>query len=455
MKPNPRITLPAPPGKSYLPYQEAGIRYALGARGTLIADEMGLGKTVQAIGIINASPAGAVVIVCPAGLKTNWRYELDNWLVDSKRDIIILSYYEAGKFVKLVDVNITILIVDEAHYIKNPDSRRSQVITELAKKANRVLLLTGTPMENRPVELWPLLKIVCPEKWDPAITRIGTITQDQRQSHPGEGPNFWTFAKRYCDLKKTSFRFGTRFRKVWDFSGASNLTELRKRLRETCMVRRLKQDVLPELPEKCRQVFVLPSNQPDDGYLASLTFENYERAIAELTSSKVKFEEFSRRRHEEGMDIVDDALVFLRDALDETQKIIVFAHHIDVIERLASGLTAEFDKADYAVKVTGGTHVADRGAAVKAFQEDPLCRVFIGSIGAAGVGITLTAATLVVFVELTPVPGQMTQAEDRAHRIGQKNFLLVKILVKNHSLGARLAKIIVRKQAVLKEGLDG
>jgi SWI/SNF-related matrix-associated actin-dependent regulator 1 of chromatin subfamily A len=127
-----------------------------------------------------------------------------------------------------------------------------------------------------------------------------------------------------------------------------------------------------------------------------------------------------------------------------------------VIAKLQMGIECEFHNSeDYAVTVTGDTHVADRGAAVTAFQGDKRCRVFIGSIGAAGVGITLTAASHVIFCELDPVPGKMSQAEDRAHRIGQKNSVLVQHLVMDRTLCARMAKIVVRKQAIIKEALDG
>ncbi len=456
MKGNPRV-IPCPPDREYLPYQLKGIRYALGARGTLIGDEMGLGKTVQAIGVVNASPPGSVVIICPAGLKLNWHTELDNWLVDKSRGIVIVSYHEVAKFANLVEMRIGVLIVDEAHYIKNPESQRSQVVTALAEKADRVLLLTGTPMENRPVELWPLLKIVAPEKFDPPMSRIGVISLEQRKTHPGEGPNFWAFCARYCDLKTTSFKVGHYWKSALDYSGASNLDELRAKLRRTCMVRRLKNDVLDQLPPKRRQIIVLPAPDivDDAWYLEDMTFENYEEKLAELTADKVAFSEFSKKRHDQGLMKVDNCLRFLGDALDESGKIIVFAHHKDVIAKLYSGIQAELPTGDYAVFVTGDTHVADRGAAVAAFQGDGRCRVFIGSIGAAGVGITLTAASHVVFCELDPVPGRMSQAEDRAHRIGQRNSVLVQHLVMDRTLCARMAKIVVRKQAIIKEALDG
>ncbi len=448
------MNIPAPEGKAYLPYQLKGIRYALGARGTIIADEMGLGKTVQAIGVINALPqVRRVLIVAPAGLVTNWSHELREWLINPRIDasgqqIVITSYHGAGS---MEPPTGGMLIVDEAHYIKHSATQRSQNVARLAKDAERIVLLTGTPMENSPIELWPLLKIACPEKWDPPIRGLKasyTIGPDAKKTHPGEGPNFWDFAVRYCDLKKVRYQAGERWRSTWDFSGSSNAIELAARLKNTCMIRRLKKDVLPELPPKRRQLVVLKSGIKDDLF-PEVTDDNYFDILGKLTADKVLFTEYSRRRHEQALAKVDACIEFIENALDSSAKIIVFAHHADVIAALAEGLK------DFNPRiVTGKTHPADRGAAVHAFQNDPSVRLFIGSIGAAGVGITLTASEHVIFVELDPVPGRMTQAEDRAHRIGQRYSVLVQHLLSDGSLCARMAKILVRKQAVLTAVLD-
>jgi SWI/SNF-related matrix-associated actin-dependent regulator 1 of chromatin subfamily A len=366
-----------------------------------------------------------------------------------------VSYGEAQKAFAGGLGLIDLLIVDEAHYIKHADTKRSQCVQAIAVLASRVLLLTGTPVENSPIELWPLLRIVAPKAWDPAATKVGIITAEQKKSHPGEGVNFWAFAKKYCGLKRISRplpRGG--FAMAWDFSGASNLDELAKRLRNTCMVRRLKKDVLEQLPPKRRQVVVLPSIAiNDDDLLPGLSEENYETMIAALVADKVKFNEYSKRRHEQALKIADQVIAHVNDCLDSADKVILFAHHKDVIEKFVSAFRTENDH-EFCAVVTGETHVADRGAEVKRFQVNPKCRLFIGSIGAAGVGLTLTAASLVVFAELDPVPGRMTQAEDRAHRIGQKEMVVVHVLVANHSLSARMAKIVVKKQAVISRVLD-
>lgn len=445
------MIIPAPLGKEYLPYQIRGIKFCLGARGTLIADEMGLGKTVQAIGVINASPtAERVLIVAPAGLCLNWRNELDEWLLPIPGQCVQVITYHQVEHILNDPGEFDILIVDEAHYVKNPVSQRSKNILALTKRAKRILMLTGTPIESKPIELWPILQMVCPEKWDNPNLGLGVLTLEQKKTHPGQGVAFWRFAKDYCELKKTSF--GRRGRSAWDFSGASNLDKLQARLRKTCMVRRLKKDVLEQLPNKIQQVIVLPSKGiNDDHILPHLNEGNYHEVIAKLTADKVAFAEFSKRRHEQALAMTDDVIRFVEDALDASQKIILFAHHANVIEKLRYAFV---ETGVDTVVVTGATHVADRGAAVHRFQTDPNCRLFIGSILAAGVGITLTAASHVIFAEIDPVPGKMTQAADRAHRIGQRWAVLVQYLVWNRSISARMAKIIVRKQNVITAALD-
>jgi len=459
---NPRIDIPAPPGMEYLPYQLKGIRYALGGRGTIIADEMGLGKTVQAIGVINATPDPGmlnVLIVCPAGLKLNWWKEIDRWLVTSCK-ISVASYHEVNAIALALacahDQGIDILIVDEAHYIKNPESKRAQRIETIAQHSKRILLLTGTPMENRPIELWQLLKIACPEKWNQSTDWPPYVLHaEKRASHPGEGPSFWHFAERYCGLKKVKWQVGDTIRSAFDFGGASNLEELSQKLRATCMVRRLKRDVLQDLPDKRRQLIVLESKVDDSDLYPNLSDESYFDVLAKLTKDKVAFAEWSTRRHKQALEKIDACLRFIGDALDETQKLIVFAHHSDVITNLRIGIDCEFSENAYSVCITGNTPLSERQEAVDAFQNDPQCRVIVGSIGAMGVGWTLTASDHIIFCELDPVPGRLTQAEDRAHRIGQKRPLLIQHLVSNGSLCARMAHIVVRKQAVLSKVLDG
>lgn len=483
--------IPAPKGKAYLPYQEKAIKFMAGAlpgTGTLLADEMGLGKTIEVIGFMNLVKPQRTLVVCPKSLTGNWFDEANAWGLHHQWGgyFCVTSYGLAHKHLDDT-APYDLLVFDEAHYVKNPTSKRSQLAKALWTRTKKhslrpnLILATGTPIDVSPIDLWPLLQMVAPQEFDPPKTRNPLIlSPEQRKSHPGEGPNFWEYAKRYCGAKvvmrpidciytvrtdgaecdacgkpKYAHRFPVRYRGGWDFSNASNLDELQRRLRRTCMVRRLKAEVLTELPEKRRQIVRLDIKRADDSDLmnrlgfSDITLDNYDTFVSKLTADKVVFSEWAKRRHEQALAKVDDVIGYVDDVLDNGQKVILFAHHRDVIEKLVNGL-CNFEPAI----ITGETHVADRQAAVKRFQNDPHCRLIIGSIGAMGVGYTLTESSHVIFAELSPSLRDMSQAEDRAHRIGARNMVLIQHLIVDGSLCARMAKILVKKQGVARAALD-
>lgn len=436
-------SFPAPEGKSYLPYQRAGIAYALERRCTLIADEMGLGKTIQAIGVINASPEiRNILIICPASLKFNWKNELSAWSCQAlswsktswgwtghgvSRLIYIINYDQLAKL--SVPEMWDLVVCDEFQYCKNQKAARTKLTAEHCKSARKILGLTGTPINNRPVELYSLLELL-------GGCEILSGTGKQR---------FTRFAWRYCAPKQV----WTGKKLVWDFGGADHLEELQEKLRVNCMVRRLKADVLTELPAKRRQIVVL-GEESDDGY--QITETDYENAVSSLRKgAKYAFEEISEARHLQALRKLDAAIKFIRDSADgNDRKLVVFAHHKDVIAGLRTGL------ADLGIAVIdGSTSQEERAESVRRFQEDDSCRVFIGSIMAAGTGLTLTAASHVIFVEMDWQPGNMVQAEDRCHRIGQRDSVLVQYLVVDGTLDSKIAKLLVRKLGVISAALDG
>lgn len=435
------IDVAAPQGLGYLPFQRAGIAFAITRPHTLIADEMGLGKTVQAIGVLNATPnAKRVLIVCPASLKFNWRNELRAWDVhkrtigvfpgcDPERVNVTIVNYEQLK--KIEPLAWDVAIFDEAHYAKNEAAARSAEAHKHARAAKRILCLTGTPLD-KPKEILSILQMLAPETYG-----VFGVKRDKLAAK---------FLFRYCDPQKV----WARGKYHTDFSGASNLDELQERLRSTLMVRRLKSDVLTDLPAKRRQIVVL-GEQSDDG----IPFDesaDYDQSVNALRrSAKIPFEEISAKRHEQALAKLPKALEFIRDSLTDTSdKVIIFAHHTDVIDGLREGL-AHFG----VVVIDGRTPTGEeRQQIVSAFQNDRGIRVFIGSIGAASTGLTLTAASRVVFVELDWTPKAMNQAEDRAHRIGQRDAVLVQHLVIDGTIDAKIAKILVRKQAVANAALD-
>jgi SWI/SNF-related matrix-associated actin-dependent regulator 1 of chromatin subfamily A len=455
------LDIPVPKGLDYLPHQKAGIAYAVQRKNTLIGDEMGLGKTIQAIGVINADPTiKSVLIVCPATIKLIWKNELEKWLVRKlsvgivngsipDTDVVIVNYDILGKWHdELVARNFDLMIIDECHKVKNPKAKRTQFLLGNKKDikpitATRRIFMSGTPIVNRPVELWPILQSIDPQ---------------------GMGKNFMGYAKRYCA--------GHQGRYGWDFKGASNLGELQMKLRSSIMVRRLKQDVLTELPAKRRQIVKLTPTgaaikivaaekeafdklkiEELEALVAKAEAEKdkaaYASAVSQLKAAqKIAFEDMSRVRHQVAVAKIPYVIDFLRDLLEDSDdKVVLMLHHHDVAHAIADAFPG-------AAIVTGEVAVNKRQAEVDRFQNDPNCQLFIGSIHDAGVGITLTASSQVVFCELYWVPGNISQAEDRCHRIGQHDSVLVQHLVFDGSVDSRMAAIIVGKQEVIDKALD-
>lgn len=488
------IEIPVPQGINpstgepfaYLPYQKAGIFYASQRENILISDEMGLGKSIQTVGVANLdNTVHRVLIVCPSSIKLNWKKEWLRWDVKHlsvgvvaagkktfpESDVVIINYDLLGKFqLELRAVEWDLLAIDECHYLKEGKTGRTQEVygrkktrkskrtrtvkteKEITKsdgtteiqiekklekyeievaplaplKARRRVFLTGTPIVNRPKEMWPLVQSLDPN---------------------GLGGNWKRYAERYCNGQST--RFG------YDWAGSSNLPELQSRLRSRFMIRRLKRDVLKELPPKRRQVVALEANS--EALLKIIekekrTYEQYEEALksGEFSFETPAFSEISRVRKETAVAKVPYVVDYLKGMLEDgDQKIVVMAHHYEVVDAIIDAL-----RTFGVVSIDGRTKNQDRQAAVDAFQSDSKVRVFVGTIKAAGVGLTLTASSTVVFAELDWVPGNVTQAEDRTHRIGQRNHVMIYHLVLENSLDERMVEIIIEKQKVMDKALD-
>ena len=465
----PSIEIPSPIGLEFFPYQRAGIHFALNNKQTLIADEMGLGKTIQAIGVVNAADdINSVLVICPASLKVNWQREFEAWCTkkihvgiatgkqfpDSGHNVVVINYENVARHRQLIDSRKwNLLVCDESHYLKNPKSGRTHAVlgykTQPAISADYRIFLTGTPILNRPIELWPLCRALDPK---------------------GLGSNYSVFAKKYCAGRETRFGF--------DVSGASNLNELQLRMRSRFMIRRQKADVLRELPVKVRQVLSLEVPDQDiqsvidrqkELYVtmekerkmvgitkppAQSTEEansDYNERVAKLRANfNAHFSEMSKLRHDLAVVKIPLVIAHIKSLLEESEipKVVVFGHHVDVVEQVAEAF------GDAAVSITGKTSLSARQSAVDRFQNDPTLKVFVGNIKAAGVGLTLTASSHVVMAELDWVPGNVTQAEDRCHRIGQKDSVFVQHLVFDNSLDAHLAQVICKKQKVIDKALD-
>ena len=448
------IEIPRPEGMEYFPFQKAGIAYAITRRATLFGDEPGLGKTCQAIGVINCTPAARRIFIgCPASLKLNWRRELEMWLVRKRPiliggprvftamadGIVILNYDNFHRHRDAIrDVEWDLIILDEAHYEKNPKSKRARVIFgERASREERAagmadlppvqakikLLLTGTPICNRPKELYPLIEFLDPIKWS----------------------SKWKYYSRYCGACQEN---------GWDTSGASNLDELQDILRRSIMVRRLKKDVLTELPPKTRRVVEFAPT----GEIQSLIREerarfpteaDYEKAVEQLSSGRVIGDRPTYRKNcAIAKAQMPDVLAYMDDAVEESGKVIIFIWHREVYRLLRQHFGPR------AVGMMGDTPQAERQAAVDAFQNSPAIQVIIGQIITMGTGLTLTASSRVIMFELDDVPGNVSQAEDRAHRIGQRDNVLVEHLIVTGTIDARMAKNCISKQEIIDKALD-
>lgn len=455
--------------KQLFPYQEEGVKRLVEGRRILLADEPGLGKTVQCIAAINELnlPHPKILIVCPKSVLGVWEDELQTWLTDTSSltirvvttqdfqlpppdgSITLINYDICHKLQdSLQSVHFDVMICDEAHYLKSRTAKRTQAVLGNGKKnkgiqADYLWLLTGTPILNRPVELFPLLQAMDPDA-------IGS---------------FAAYTERYCEPKAIP-----RGRLVvMDYSGASNLVELSKKL-EPRMVRRYKSDVLTQLPPKFRSCVCLTGaedakNQERKMLMAFMEKDalngndgNLEDFGAEATSllnylgtkTNLDLDDPDNRnrimgtlatiRKETALSKLAPAVEILENII-LSQKVVVFCHHRELISRLVETFGRQ------AVCIVGGMDRESRSDAVRRFQQDDDVRMFVGSIHAAGVGLTLTAASRVVFLELDWSPAVMSQAEDRCHRVGQTDSVQVQYFVFKDTIDEWVARSLLSKQS--------
>jgi SWI/SNF-related matrix-associated actin-dependent regulator 1 of chromatin subfamily A len=533
------FSIPAPDGLSYFPFQVKAIQECLvRSDRVLLGDEMGLGKTISVIGALNvlekiSEKNSKILIIAPKSVLPNWESELYKWLVGSSSqsigvitashglpppvDILLMNYDIVEKFRDDIDElgPFDIVVCDEAHYLKNADAVRTQATLGNHYRSGiatqRLWLLTGSPVLNNPIELFPLLRAL-----DPNFQVIPELR------------SLSAFQDRYCGRQDTPWGV--------TYKGGKNLAELRGRLKEKredgtpLMLRRTKVEVLKDLPQKRHQLLPLD----DDGKAASeearvlvqaaasdpLAERNLEELkVVELKSmlkgrglpvsgskkeliarlldadgslggissssvvddnipglhgttqsvlrsapsgsqGKVLHDLLARRkssnaimgalsvaRHETALRKVPYAIELLETAT-ASHKVVVYAYHRDVLEALFDAFENQ------AVTFHGGSTVEERAEAVHRFQTDPSVRLFIGSIRVASLGITLTAASHVVFVELDWSPLIVQQAEDRCHRIGQKSSVLVQYIFFRNTIDEYFSQLLASKQSTISATTD-
>ena len=460
--------------KALYRFQKQGIIFGIKKFSRLlIADEMGVGKTVQAIGLSSLYQSDwPVLVICPSSLKFAWRDEITMWLSEilDKDDIQVIKHskheFKEGKkyyvisydlsvrmVEKIIEKKFNYIIADEAHYLKSRTAKRTMCLTPILQRAKRVVLLTGTPILAKPMEIFPLLHILRPDKFK----------------------GFKEFGSRYCDPK--ILRFG-----VIDWSGSANTRELNSILNRL-MIRRLKKDVLSQLPPKKRQKIEISTDSKVIKKLkilmekSSKKFEQLLGTQIELDKLDINIDELKPEKEKEkgeknekeseeetilnkfnkAYSLTGEAkLPGIRDyvnyLVDNSCKFLIFAHHSEILDSIEDVIIS--DKIGY-IRIDGKVPVEKRQDLVNKFQSDEECLVAILSITACATGLTLTKASTVVFAELHFTPSIMIQAEDRAHRIGQDaGCVNIHYLVGADTLDVLLFRKLNEKQNIVSTTLD-
>lgn len=441
-------------------FQKVGVLGIEKADGrALLADEMGLGKTVQALWwmkrfLPHRNPNKApTVIIAPAGMKYHWSQEaahhvrLSSEIVAGRKPptflgakhyrnrIYVINYDILGSPSPLVDswtnflvkINPSLLILDECHYIKSLNAQRTKAVRWLGKDVPHIIAISGTPMTNRPVELFPVINMLWPNKF----------------------PSFFSYASKHCSPRRTPWG--------WEFKGATRLPELHAKLKKCGMIRRLKEDVLKDLPPRTRtvQAVDIPNRkeyeQAEREFLRWLAKKSKRRALRARNAERLVQMGYLKRLAAELK--LPQTIDWIKNWLEETDsKLLVFAIHKKIIRALEAAFP------NISVTVDGSTPALARHKRIRAFNRKEKVRLFFGNIDAAGVGWSCKSASDVLFAELAWVPGKHVQAEDRIRGIGRgvrgqkahSHFLVAK-----NTIEERLCEINQEKQAVLDQVLDG
>lgn len=416
------------------PHQVEGLAFLLARRGAILADDMGLGKTRQAIlAMAEATPSGPYLVVCPASVKANWEREIEAvrpaarvWIVGETPPAdwdgwVVVNYDVLKRHIdRLREMSFRGVVFDEAHYLKNHTSQRSRLGRSLieGERGERPLtyLLTGTPLTNRPRDLFPLLQLV---------------------GHP-LGRSFLSFAKRYCAATHNGYG--------WVTDGASNLDELAVQVRGV-LLRRTKEEVL-DLPAKVRTFLDVEVPEGTAARESRRAFEILLQGDGARRRGDL-LGQLNSARHAIAKSKSKATLDFVSGAVAQGEKVIVFSGYDAPLKKIAEHF------GDACVTLTGSTPTRSRQKLVDRFQNDPEVRVFAANTLAGGVGLNLTAARQVVFNDLDWVPANHWQAEDRAYRIGQTGSVHVAYMVAPGTLDEFVKHVLEVKAALFGSVIDG
>ena len=417
-----------------LEHQKEAIQKLVENKKFILADDMGLGKTTSTIIAALESGSKKVLIICPATLKINWKREIENYsdksiyIAESKNfsteaDFVIINYDIIKNFhdpkkkddSQVLASKFDLVVIDEAHYIKNATAQRTKLINDIVKNTERLWLLTGTPMTSRPIDYFNLLSII-----DSPVAK-----------------NWMAYAIRYC----SGYQFNVGGRKVWNVTGASNLEELRDRTLGLTL-RRLKENVL-DLPDKIiTPVYLRLKSKLYENVMGEY-YDWYDKNPDESKSLTVQFSKLTKIRQIIADEKTQQTIELAENILEQDKKVIIFCNFTDSLNKI----TEHFGKA--AVKLDGSMSKPNRQNSVDQFQDNPKVKVFVGNIRAAGVGITLTAAEAVIMNDLSFLPSDHAQAEDRAYRYGQKNNVLVYYPIFENTIEGIIYDILNNKKQVI------
>jgi len=438
--------------KGLFPFQIEGVQFLSSRQGHgIISDQMGLGKTIQALGYLKLHPElRPALVICPASLKLNWQREINKWLPEESIQILsgrnpdhlmfginiyIINYdilgigeviikngkkktiLKGGWFSRILnEENIKIIIADEIQYISNHKAIRTIAFIETARKIKKVIGLSGTPIKNRPSEFFTILNLIEPKVF----------------------PNRWNYLQTFCNPKNNGFG--------WTFKGLTNGKEL-YRLIYPLMIRREKKDVLKDLPDKIKTVIPLEVNQAD--------FRKYEKMYEEVFNKIENMKVIEKRGNYEKLKQMayackrESVLNWIDDFISTGEKLVLFSYHRAVLDDIEEKFK------NISVRIDGSVNIKLRQERVDQFQLNENIKIFSGQIQAAGIGINLTVASSVAFVEFGWNPADHEQAEDRCHRIGQSECVNAYYLVAVGTIENKIVELLIEKGKMLGQVLDG
>jgi len=423
-------------------HQKEAVKRLVVNRRFILADDMGLGKTTATVVGALETNAKKVLVICPASLKINWQREISNYtdrsiaIIDGKKwedaDFTIINYdiiknfhdFDNKEHSVILNSKFDLVIIDEAHYIQNTQAQRTKLINDFVRTVDRLWLLTGTPITSRPINYYNLLNLI--------------------QSPVAS--NWMAYVRRYCN----GYQFRAGKRKVWNVSGASNLDELRERTQRQ-VLRRLKENIL-DLPEKIITPVYLRLKSKEYEELMGEYYDWYDKS-GEADSLTIQFSKLTKVRQVIAKEKINATIELIESVLEQDKKVIIFTNFTNSLELILE----KFGK--IAVRVDGSCSQKERQFAVDQFQNNESIKVFVGNIKAAGVGLTLTAGEVVIMNDLSFLPSDHSQAEDRAYRIGQKNSVLVYYPIFDNTIEGIIYDILQKKknifETIMGDNVDG